>query len=513
MSRFVAVEWDAAQARYVVAEKHGRQATIEAAGCVARPDDAANPSAIAWASALSAALAPYKVARAKTLVCIDRGQVELLNLTVPPAGDVELPELVRNEAQRASSTIVDETALDFVVLGDDVGQPRQVAAVAMSKSALDEVVATCGAAGLTPSTVALRPYAAAACFLANPAERQLTCLLINVCNDVIDLSVVAAGKVVYWRTVRQAGASTDPAAAKKLVGEISRTLVVAGNQLHGEAIEGIYLFGTLDEHPALWEQLRDSMTQPCALVDPFMGHQPAAGVPEQAGCYSALVGLVVAAAQGERPAIDLLHPRRRPAPPDRRRTFTLAGAAAALVVLLGGYAVWSEFTAIDEENQQLAERLSQLNDDFKRAGKQQKLIQAVNDWRADDVNWLDELRDLSLRFPSGRDAVVLRMGLNHGRGDGATIDMVGVVRDPAIVNRLETDIRDKYHQISSRHVQERVQDKGYTWHFESSLKIAPRDKKLYISHLPAELQPAAEPAQPARKPVPPIRSAAKGEAP
>jgi Tfp pilus assembly PilM family ATPase/outer membrane murein-binding lipoprotein Lpp len=515
MSRYLALDWDAQQARYVVAHRGGTHLVIDAVGSVARPTESEGEAGAAWSAALAAALAEHKVARANTFVCVDRSQVELMNLTLPPAADAELPELVRNESQRESSAIGDDTAIDFVTLSDASDQPRQVAAVALPKHKLDQILAVSAAAGFTPDAIVLRPYAAAETFLANPTERALTCLLINVFAEDIDLSVVSAGKVVYWRTVRYANVSHDPVAARKLTAEIARTLVVAGNQLEDHPIAGIYLFGTLEEHPALWEQLRDSMSQPCALVDPFASHEaPAAGLPEHAGRYSALVGLAVSAAHGARPAIDLLHPRKRPAPPDRRRMLVLAGAAAGLVLLLGGYSVWASFAGIDSENEKLAAQLDQLDADFKRAGKQQKLIQAIHDWRADDVNWLDELRDLSLRFPSGRDAVVLRMGMSHGRGDGATIDMVGVVRDPAIVSRFENNLRDKYHQISSRHVQERVQDKGYTWHFESSLVIAPRDKKQYVSHLPQPAEPeAALPTTPAPAKVPLLRAAVEGERP
>lgn len=147
---------------------------------------------------------------------------------------------------------------------------------------------------------------------------------------------------------------------------------------------------------------------------------------------------------------------------------------------------------IDAENESLTEELTRLDDQFKRAGKQQKVIQAIHEWGETDVNWLDELRDLSLRLPGGRDAVVLRMALGHARGSGGTIDIVGVVRDPAIVSRIENDLRDKYHQISSRRVQEREQENSYSWHFESSLIVSPRDKKQYVSHL---LDPPSESAE------------------
>ena len=133
------------------------------------------------------------------------------------------------------------------------------------------------------------------------------------------------------------------------------------------------------------------------------------------------------------------------------------------------------------------------------------MIQAINEWGENDVNWLDELRDLSLRFPSDRDAVVLRMGLGHARGEGGTIDMVGVVRDPVIVTRIENSLRDKHHQISSRHVQERVQENSYSWHFESSLVVAlARQEAIRQPLCPVSerAEAAARPATAAAEPRP-----------
>jgi hypothetical protein len=62
------------------------------------------------------------------------------------------------------------------------------------------------------------------------------------------------------------------------------------------------------------------------------------------------------------------------------------------------------------------------------------------------------------------------------------------VRDPVIVSHIENNLRDDYHQISSRHMQERLQDNNYSWHFESSIVVAPREPDQYDSHLPESAQ-------------------------
>jgi hypothetical protein len=486
MSRLLAVDWDRHEVRYVVARARAGGLTVEAVGSAPIAADGAGGSLeSSLVSALTAAIAPLKLGRVPSLVALERSQIELVNLTLPPASNAELPDLVRNQAMRESGAIGEDACLDFVPLNDDPALPRNVSAVALPQDRLARIQSACNQAGLAAKAITLRPYGTAALFASLPAAGEAPSLLVNVLADEIDLSVVAGGRVVYWRTLRQANVSHDAAAANRLIAEINRTLVVAQAELQDRKIESAFLFGSLSEHPTLVERCTTGLSLPLVLVDPFGPPvKMLAPAPPNPGRYSALVGMLAVEARRGAAAIDFLHPRKTAPPPNRRRTLALAGAAAALLVGLGGYQAWSSLAEIDAQNESLAAELDRLDQQFKRAGKQQRLIEAVKEWGANDVNWLDELRDLSVRFPSDRDAVVLRMGLGHARGEGGTIDMVGVVRDPVIVTRIENSLRDKFHQISSRHVQERVQENNYSWHFESSLVVASRDKKQYLSHLP-----------------------------
>jgi hypothetical protein len=295
--------------------------------------------------------------------------------------------------------------------------------------------------------------------------------------------------------LRLSNASQDEGAARRLLAEIQRTLVAAQPNLDGHRVATAYLCGGLDEHPALNAAWREGLSLPVALVDPlgsFGGLPTAVAHP---GRFAPLVGLLSAQAKGEPHLVDFLHPRKAPSPPDRRRMLVLAGAAVGLIVLLGGYHDWSQFSAANGEISDLTVELDRLDEQIKQTEQKQKVIAAIDSWSRNDVNWLDELRDLSLRFPSGRDAVVLRMGLSHGRDGGGTIDLVGIVRDPVVVSHIENQLRDDHHQISSRHMQEQSQDEGYSWHFESSLVVTPREPRQYFSHLPPELRPT-EPLAP-----------------
>jgi cell division ATPase FtsA len=489
MARLLAIDWDRTEARYVVADARGQSLALEAAGVMpltGEKDTAASRAQLG--EALRQELAG-KASRATTFISIDRGQVELVSLTLPPASDAELPELVRNQAMRENNAIAEDAVLDFLPAGDDPTAPRQVTAAALSQTRLEQIQEVVDGAGLTAKAIGLRPYGTAALVLGQLTDRNQTCLVVQLLAEEVDLIVLSEGKPVFWRTLRQPNASHDAAAARRLLAEIQRTLLVAQPQLPGKSASALYLCGGLEEHPTLLATLREEFPLPLTLVDPLAAHGGLLEPVDHPGRFAALVGMLASEARGESQAIDFLHPRRRPAPPDRRRMLVLAGAAAALVALFGIYRVWSDFSAADQQIADLSTELDRLDDQFKQAGQRQKVIAALENWSKSDVNWLDELRDLSLRFPPGRDAVVLRMGLSHGRDAGGTIDLVGIVRDPVVVSHIENNLRDEHHQISSRHMQERLQEDNFSWHFEASIGVSPRGPQEYVSHLPPDQRP------------------------
>ncbi|REK11447.1 MAG: hypothetical protein DWQ37_14285 [Planctomycetota bacterium] len=504
MARMLAIDWDAHEARYLVAAGRSGKLAVETAGALPMPAGAEGVGGrAALGDALRQALAG-KAARATTIVAVDRSQIELASMSVPRASEAELPEMVWNQAMRSNSAIGEDAVLDFVPHGEASAESQAVTAAAIPRVRLEQVKEILDAAGVGPKAVTVRPYATGAMVLESLAERESTCLVVNVLAEEVDLMVLSGGEVVFWRTVRHANASTESGAARRLMAEIGRTRVVAQSHTGGKAIEAVCLCGGLDEHPALIEALQDGLPVEVTLVDPF-ADQEATQRPENPGRYASLVGMLLTESAGRSQAIDFLHPRQVPAPPDRRRTYVLAGAAAALVVLLSGYQAWSSFAEYDSQIETLESRLDDLDDQFKRAGQRQKVIAAIDSWSASDVNWLDELRDLSLRFPSGRDAMVLRMGMSQEAEGGGAIDMVGIVRDPVVVSNFENNLRDDHHHINSRHMQERVSENSYTWHFESSILVAPRESDEYVSHLPAQV---AQESGEASAGEPPPRSAA-----
>ena len=498
MARLLAVDWDRHEARYVVASSTGDGLVVRAASSVPLVDvaEGGNAPHPDIGGSLRAALADQSVGRAVALVGVERSAIELLHFTLPPASDDELPEMVANQAMRESQLVTEESILDFVPSDQSDSVPRDVTAAVLSADHFEQIMGACQTAGLKPKRLLLRPFAAASLFKRLVSAEERVCLLVNLIAEEVDLIFVAEGKVVFFRTVRLPKAAEDRRQLRRLLTEISRTLVVAAQgRLGDEKVESVYLFGNADEHEPLAAQIREQILLPVDTVDPFEAVEVPDGVaPAHAGRFASLLGMLYDEAEGVEQAIDFLHPRRPPQPLNRRRIVARVAGLLAAAVLAVTYFVWGQFSELDAEIVGRLRTLKSLDTTAKKAAKQQKVAASLRAWEAGNVIWLDELRDLSLRFPSGRDMVIQRMTMSSSNEGGGSIVLNGLVRDPAIVVRMEQGIRDQRHDISSKRVQERVREKSYTWHFETLMAIGKRNKSEYTSYLPDGQQRPQEPA-------------------
>lgn len=183
--------------------------------------------------------------------------------------------------------------------------------------------------------------------------------------------------------------------------------------------------------------------------------------------------------------MDFLHPKR-PAKPGSRRRPLLAAVALVLVALAGiGYHTYAQIADLDETNQELTDQLNELNALLKKASAQRQLAEAVRVWKAGEVNWLDELRDLSLRLPPSRDVILSRISMTPGRGGGGQLHLSGLVRDPLVVTEIERRLREAQHRdVRSQRITPR-EGEGYTRTFEISATVVPRTKEEYAAALEA----------------------------
>jgi hypothetical protein len=491
MPRILAIDWDRQELRCLLASVTGDRIRVLWASSAAFGEPAEGTEETAGdllGRSLRTALGAQGLGRPATVVGVHRAGVEMLDFTLPPATDAELAPLVYNQALREAQTFDDEASLDFLPMNDDPRQPRQVVAAVLAGAQRKQILQTCAAAGVRPSRIVLRPLAAASLFARTKAPLERLCLLVSLVADEADLTILVEGRVVFVRTVRLPAGAGEETTAQRLSAEIARTLVVAQQgALAGSIVERAYLYSGPGEHQALVDQLAVDLSLAVTTVDPFESAD-VSGVelPAGAGRFASLLGMVVDESRGSH-AIDFLHPRRPPRPPHKGRITALAGAVLATLLLVGGHYYWRLLGEVDDAIAERKAELDQRKDALGRQGRHEDLLGAIEAWSATEIVWLDELRDLSQRFPPARDAVVLRMSLGSARGGRGAIELSGRVRESSIVAQIDRALTDEFRTVRSRRVGHQEGEKDPSWRFESSISVDPRGKEAYRG------QPGAEP--------------------
>ena len=122
-----------------------------------------------------------------------------------------------------------------------------------------------------------------------------------------------------------------------------------------------------------------------------------------------------------------------------------------------------------------------------KVGRRQRVATAITNWQADDINWLDELRDLSIRFPGPAEALVQRMNVTPvNQGNLVTLQLR--VKDPSVVPLMEANLRDEYHAIQSKRVSEIPDAEEFGWQLDTTILVRPRPRELYLPYLAMETE-------------------------
>lgn len=228
------------------------------------------------------------------MIGLPRSRVEMLNLSLPPASDAELVEMVRNEVMRQLTDLPEDAIVDFHIVQGDAESLRRVEAAVLRPETAAQIHAACAPVGQLPAQMVLRPLAIASLFTRLAGRGHNQALLLTVMDCDADMSLFSHGQVVFSRTVRLMDEETGPLDASRVSDEIRRTLAVAPLEpQHEEDVGHIYMFDDLKRANEFIEQLADELQLPVSLLDPLVGLKVAKDVDlEHIHRFPALIGMV-----------------------------------------------------------------------------------------------------------------------------------------------------------------------------------------------------------------------------
>lgn len=411
MPRFLALDWDAGHVHLLAATYAKGGLKIDRA--LAWPEELppSAGTAAAFGQRLKEHLKEAGIAAAPLLVAIGRDRVILKEVRYPAVPPHEEPAVVRFQAVKELTDPADEVTIDYQAA--DAPEPsgeRKALAVAIRKDVLAAYRTLANAAGLKMVAAAPRAFGVIACLrrTANPAPDPGTAFAVLTVGEKGGEFAVARGDfLAFARPLASPALASDAA----LFGEIRRNLAVYAGQAPQHPVRALYVAEGDSPAISVGDRLRDTLAIPVFRFDPLAGEQAPAG--STAGSFAGIAGLLHLYGKGKGLPINFVRPREPKPPADpNRRLMAWAGIAAGVLVLAAGIVGYSVVASKNRDVVRLTKEKAELDEMLLTLDQDERRIAAVDQWQKSEIIWLEELYNLTARFPD-----VTKLRLTELRGE------------------------------------------------------------------------------------------------
>lgn len=478
-------------------------------------------------AALQLLLKKGNIRSGNAVVCVARSNVELRSVHVPTVDKNEMPDMVRFAAQRQFANVGDSWPIDFVTLGPTPDGMTEVLAASVNPARIDRLEKILEDNGLKFSQLVLRPMVASTVALLKRAElaNQVT-LFVDLLQQEADMAIVDGKHVVFMRTIRFDSEQDEASRNKTISSEIKRTLLSAASQFSNLSVTQVVVWGSLAAREELCRTLSENLSLPVSSLDPFeLADVSAKAKSESAmesGKYAAAIGALFAPGYHEH-LIDFRHPRKREEKKVPILTYSLAGAAATLVVGFCAYSYFASHADLDRQIADLNNAIKQNETSVKLATQKEAEWKKIETFLAGNYSWLDELEYLSEKsLPADKAMFGSATFATDAKGTNASISSKFIFQENDDAPEMQTALRDPGHEINATGIAKNPDRSGkYPWSSDLTIRLAARKvedpRKSKFVPVP-ETNPSSDtPAQstatdevpkqaPANAPPPPIES-------
>lgn len=466
----------------------------------------------------------------RLIVLLSRPLLEQLSLTLPPSEASEMPALVASEVEQQLGEGDTPPIVDYYLQPSldegTTGSGQRVLAFALAAAELARVREWSQQTGMRLSAVCSRELSPLGILRRKQVAEDSLNISVHLVSGEVELAVCRGTEPIFLRLIRIA--IDDPQrVAEQVWMETQRCLTILPTEL-AELPQAWFVFTTCEAawHVARSLEDRDVIVQP---VEPLFGwewegtnaapvdekqlaeqsHPPStesdesveSKVPDEsvdseglsestkAGAPPALFAQNSAATagaaweflHGELP-VNMLAAKRAPIAPNPLRRW---GALAAAVAVVAGVGIYFMLSDVNKLQKQVTELKNDLAGEKKLAAKfQEKADQVayVESWLSDQVDWLEELNELSARLPNGEQATVRRLTASAS-GKIANVDLSLQVAQQENIAQLENSIRSAKYQATSQRISQNADSAEYPWQFEThiSFPVDPPQREDYVA--------------------------------
>ncbi len=464
--------------------------------------------------AIARALNRLQIKPGPVVMGLPRAQVVLRTLTVPVIEDVrELASMVHLQVSKDLPFRMDEAVVDFKVRrkivppvprieGDakadaDAPPPKlEVLVAAAKRSLVESVEQTAAAAGLKLSALGLLPYANVRALEAfKLVEDEQAVALVSLRADEMNIDVIAQQTLLFSRGASvklpsEKLAKPDAAAPKadapgsdttsfirpesfaELVTiEVVRSLHAFSGVEPNRSVARVAVSGVTGHETGVVEAIEKRLSRPCTLLDPGTVFELPADAREHAAGALPAIGLALGCGDEGGLPFDFLNPKQPAVQRDMRRIRILAGAAAAVALLVFTLAVRQYL--INRHQKVLDQLRAQLATEEKQRPTFQKMVRhaaLVKDWTDGGRSWLDHYAYLSAVLPASEEVYITSLAVS---GNGL-IRLSVQARSGETLAKLDKQLRAAGYDVKPLAITPGADRHGYDFRSTVELTVPPK---------------------------------------
>ena len=339
------------------------------------------------ASVVVAALREHRVRSRDLLMAVPRSKAVLKPLMLPPnTAEDEIAAMVQFQLQGEIPFPPEETVLDFAILRRDA-EGVGVLAAAVQSATVDYWKSLAEQAGLSLKRLTLLPSAIQHGLCSTEACEEKTIAVITQLPGEMEIDVISRGTILFSRSVTAAGP------AEALATELIRSLRGYAGQHPAETLDDIVLIG--DNAETLAAAVGDAFS--CAVRIEGQSLDDAMGL--------VCSGLACEAGAKTMDAFNFLDPKKPIIKRDPRKIQATQLVATVILFLFGG--IWLAGQYLDGLQAELTElgvKLQATQAEEKLAIRLKKQLNAIEDWKDEELDILGHWANISALLPGAADA-------------------------------------------------------------------------------------------------------------
>jgi Tfp pilus assembly PilM family ATPase len=441
LARFLAIDWEQQQLHIVQGSTVRGGVRVAQALTWALPEPLTATAAEGLGKKLREALKEANVAAAPVLACVGRERVILKELRYPAVPANEEPAIVRFQAAKELTESADDCIIDYTPMGNGDPAERHALAVIVKKEVINSLQGLCRGLGMKLLAVTPRPAAVIGAVYRNRhGEVPVGAVeaLLTIGPRWADLGVLRGQTLLFARSLG-VGAT--------LTSEVKRSLAVfnAGSEA---AVEKLFVASDGDE-TSLCSRLHEMLGIPVQFLDSFQPGDAVQVDKARRGRFTAAIGLLQRWSEKPELGINFVSPKEPKVTENPRKRQKVFAAVIGLVVFGFLVAFGSVVLAGKKEQiRELVETKNDLEDKLKRFSQESADVNYLKDWKGASISWLDELYDLTARFPNQEGFRIVSIAASPIKKNSAkdkfvaSVNITGMVqpKDVGKVNELVNEI-------------------------------------------------------------------------